>query len=118
MKKVLIAGAAQRDLSEIAAYTEANWGSEQKRRYLDAIRDRIRELRDNPEIGVKRNDVRPGYRSLASGQHQIFYRTSDTVIVVLRVLHGSMDVHRHIGEAQDRAFESLSRPRGRGKGRG
>jgi len=42
------------------------------------------------KIAVKRNDVRLGCRGLASEQHQIFYRTSDTAIVVLRVLHVSM----------------------------
>jgi plasmid stabilization system protein ParE len=62
MKKVLIAGAARRDLSEIAAYKEANWGAAQKRPYLNRIRKRMRELHDNPGIGVQREDISPGYR--------------------------------------------------------
>ena len=118
MKKLFIANTAQRDLVDIGAYTESNWGAKRKRQYLDAIRQKFGALRANAEIGVAREDVRPGYRSLVCGRHHIFYRETDDAVVVLRVLHGSMDVHRHIGDAEDRAFEVLARPKDKRRARG
>ena len=76
MRKLLIASAARRDLAEIAAYTKATWGDEQRRSYLGAIRQNFAAIRDQPSIGHQRDELRKGYRSLASGRHQIFYRVN------------------------------------------
>lgn len=121
MRKLIISSAAHRDISEISKYTEATWGLEQKQRYKGMLFGRMKQLQSNPDIGISREEVGSGYRSLTVEQHHIFYRSADEAVVVLRVLHGSMDVHRHIGEQQDRAFESLTKPlksKSKGKGRG
>ena len=96
MKRLLVAEAAKRDLPKIATYTEDKWGAEQKHTYMNAFRDQLAALRVNPLIGVNRNDVRPGYRSITCGRHQIFYRESDTSVVVVRVHHERQDVHHHL----------------------
>ena len=97
MKPLLIADAAKRDLEGISAYTARTWGVEQKRRYLDLLRGDMAGLRANPAIGTMRDAISPGVRSLASGSHRIFYRDTPDAVIVLRVLHASMDTHRHLG---------------------
>jgi len=96
VRRLVLSAAADADLRRIAAHTEREWGEILKRRYLAALQRRLLDLRDRPEIGRPRNDVRTGIRSIASGRHVIFYSATSETIDVLRVLHDAMDVHRHI----------------------
>jgi toxin ParE1/3/4 len=41
-------------------------------------------------------DVHPGYLKYAVGAHIVYFREVDAGIVVVRVLHGRMDVRRHL----------------------
>jgi len=97
MRRLVVAAAARQDLRDIARFTEETWGLAQSRRYMSAIRERFIRIRDRPAIGAPRDDVRAGYRSLPSGRHVIFYRLTDEAVEIVRVLHDSMDVHRHVG---------------------
>ena len=97
MTKVVVSDAAKRDLQDIARYTEQTWGSAQRLRYVDAIKKRFALLRERPTAGSSREEIRPGYRSIPSDRHVIFYRVTEDTVEVLRVLHGNMDVHRHLG---------------------
>lgn len=96
MKRLVITDAAQTDLSDIGRYTEREWGAAQRRRYLEAIRARLMELRENPGIGAPRDEIIPGHRSVQSGRHVIFYRETPDSIVIIRVLHERMDLRRHL----------------------
>ncbi len=46
-------------------------------------------------MGQQRADIAFGYLSYAVGSHLIVYRETD-LIVVVRVLHKSMDAPRHL----------------------
>ncbi len=100
MRRLVITHAARRDLKEIAEHTESTWGSAQKRAYLSQIRQKLQSLRESPGLGTSRPEVRDGCRSLGSGRHQIFYREARTAVIVLRVLHDRMNVHRHLGQEE------------------
>ncbi len=97
MRNLVVADAARQDLRDIARYTEQNWGSARSRQYLAAIRECFDLIRDRPAIGSPRDEIRIGYRSLRSLRHMIFYRLTDDAIEIVRILHGSMDFHRHLG---------------------
>jgi toxin ParE1/3/4 len=47
-------------------------------------------------MGPARPDVGDGCRYLPEGKHLIFYRVDDDTVVILAVLHASMDIERHI----------------------
>lgn len=98
---------AEKDLKGIARYTRRTWGLEQTRRYLRALHERMQELAANPNLGVTRHDVAEGYRSARIGHHHVFYRPEDDTIVVVRVLHESMDVQRHLDVEQEQDFQVL-----------
>jgi toxin ParE1/3/4 len=65
-------------------------------KYLDELNAGINSLAANPELGVKRDYVREGYRALFINRHAIYYKLTATSIDVVRVLHGQMDPERHL----------------------
>lgn len=96
MKKLVVADAARDDLRAIAQQTEREWGGAQRRRYLDAIKQRLRGLRAHPMLGGSREELGRGYRSVPVGRHVVFYRETASNVEIIRVLHASMDVHTHL----------------------
>ena len=87
--------AAAADIGAIWDYTAETWGMDQADRYVDDIRSACLALADGERAG-RRVDVRDGYLKYPVGRHLIFYRQDGTGIVVIRVLHQSMDVERHL----------------------
>jgi predicted transcriptional regulator len=55
-----------------------------------------------------RDEVATGYRSTHTAHHHIFYRVERDTVVVVRVLHESMDVQRHLDVTKERGIEVLS----------
>ena len=97
MKPYRLKPAAQQDLSDIWDYTEANWGIEQAEKYTRDIQHAIETVAYNPLRGRERTDVAPGYRSIPAGRHAVFFRVEPDGVVVVRILHQSMDPGRHFG---------------------
>lgn len=92
----LVRPEAERDLKGIGRYTQRAWGRDQARKYLRALHQMMQRLAANPQLGVMRDDIGEGYRSAPAGRHLVFYRTVGDDIVVVRVLHESMDVQQHL----------------------
>jgi len=98
MRRLVFADAALDDLKDIAQFTEARWGADQKRRYLSSIDTTVRRVRDNPKLGRNRQDVHPGYHGVLVGRHVIFYRFTDDECEIVRIIHDRMDVHRLLND--------------------
>ena len=115
--KYLVRPEAEKDLKGIGRYTRRAWGREQARKYLRALHQKMLRLATNPNLGVMRDDVGEGYRSAPVGHHQVFYRTTGDDIVVVRVLHESMDVQHHVDvpmeEGNDASSPASPKPRKR-----
>ena len=94
MKALVLAAAARRDLSGIAAYTADRWGSRKKTEYLGVLRSRMEELRRTPLLGPVRSDLGQNVRSLQAGRHRILYRAAADQVIILRVVHERMDVRQ------------------------
>ena len=108
---------AEKDLKEVARYTRRTWGQAQARKYLRALHERMQALAANPNLGVARHDVADGYRSARIGHHHVFYSQDGDTIVVVRVLHESMDVQRHVEMEQELEVLGTS-PKAKSKKRG
>jgi toxin ParE1/3/4 len=87
--------AAVADIGAIWDYTAETWGVGQADRYVDDIRSACVALAEGEQAG-RRVDVLDGYLKYPVGRHLIFSRQVGTGIVVIRVLHQSMDVERHL----------------------
>jgi len=95
-KQLHVSGLARRDLRLIGKYTLRAWGSVQKKKYLGQIKHGFKLISENPEIGRPRGDIDTGLMSYPIQKHKVFYRTTKHELIVVRVLHESMDVGRYL----------------------
>lgn len=87
MAEFHLSAEARADLRDIALYTQAMWGHEQRNSYvfeLEGVFDRLAAM---PGLGRSREDIRPGVFSHPAGRHMVWYRPVDKGIEILRVLH-------------------------------
>jgi toxin ParE1/3/4 len=81
---------AEEDLRQILQYTREMWDEEQRNRYGASLERVLALLADFPDLGRKRiGDQVLSYRAR---EHVIYYSSSPTSIVVLRVLHKKQDL--------------------------
>lgn len=99
MRSFLITRAAREDLKNIAVYTQKAWGATQRGIYLRGLDATFNFLAGNPHAGMACDYITAGLRKRPHEQHVVFYECQDETIVVVRVLHRSMDVESHIREA-------------------
>jgi len=77
--------------------------------YVETIALAIESLEGGPDIlGARaREDIEPGIRTLhvarqgRAGRHFVVFRAAGSDIDVLRLLHDSMDLPRHLPSAND-----------------
>ncbi len=86
---------AQQDLENILDYTLEQWGKRQAVRYLEALNESVQLLANNPKLGMPRENLAPGLLSFPYKSHIIYYCKAKRDIIVVRVLHASMDSVRH-----------------------
>jgi toxin ParE1/3/4 len=89
---------AKNDLKNIARYTEAEWGREQRDFYLRQLDESFHTLSESQNMGLDCAYVRDGYRKLRVGRHFVFYRSLNPGkdIQIVRVLHERMNVEIHL----------------------
>ena len=87
---------AETDLAEIADYTIGEFGITQARQYRDSIMACFESLANNPHLGRSANELSPGLRRIRQQAHVIFYLHRQDQILIVRVLHHSMDFERHL----------------------
>ena len=106
--RVWLAQGAERDFFNILRWTAEHFGKRQARIYETTLRSALKVLADGPDaVGCRAQpDMGPGIASLhverkgRKGRHLVVFRTHDEakIIEVLRILHDSMDLARHLGD--------------------
>ncbi len=87
---------AENDLEQIWLYSFHEWGSEQADSYIRLMIGRFSWLAENPQLGKRRDDIKPGYYSFPEWRHVIFYTTTENGIDIIGVLHQRMDIISHL----------------------
>lgn len=105
MKRLDLTEIARADLASIRRYSTRKWGPEQTTKYMDALRDTMKGVVRGTVVARSRDDLRPGIQMTTSGRHCIFFESDETRVLVVRVLHDSMDYRRHLGAAEAPADE-------------
>jgi toxin ParE1/3/4 len=110
---VRLTAAAEADFGQILTWTREQFGEPQAFAYADTLALALEALHKGPETsGVKsRDDILRGLSSLhvarqgQKGRHFIMFRTArnprTNVIEVLRILHDSMDLPRHVRDERE-----------------
>ena len=117
--KVILAPAAEADLAEILAWSAEAFGDAARRRYAALIVQAIEDLTVDPaRVGVEtrpeiaagvqtyhlahsQNRVAPAAGRVITPRHFVIFRLrSDSAVEIVRVLHDSMDLARHLPPAE------------------
>jgi len=102
---VRLAGKAEQDFFEIVQWSTANFGHHQAAVYAETLSLALSALAEGPEVsGARRRDeIGDGILTLhvarqgRKGRHFVVFRVSGVrTIDVLRLLHDSMDLVRHV----------------------
>jgi toxin ParE1/3/4 len=96
LKRYVLSRLASTDLREISSYSAQEWARQRATAYLQGIRQAIDRLALTPGLGVACDDIKPFHRKFVIGSHTIFYRPTTDRIEIIRILHQSMDVGRHL----------------------
>ncbi|MGE4505847.1 MAG: type II toxin-antitoxin system RelE/ParE family toxin [Desulfovibrionaceae bacterium] len=84
------------DLTNIARYTHKTWGLEQRNQYLLRLDQSFHLIANNVSMGRNCDHIKTGYFSHPVGRHLVFYRIDGETVVIVRILHQSMDVERQL----------------------
>lgn len=91
MAELLISPEAEIDLLEIWLYI-AEDSPENADRFQDKLANKARKLSESSEIGIDRPELGQGLKSFPVDRYLLYYRSIQTGIELVRVLHGSRDI--------------------------
>jgi toxin ParE1/3/4 len=107
-RRIVLSRLAETDLAHIAAWTAENFGQRQAEVYIDALLDTIDELSaGEPARSKARDEIAIGLRTLhmakrgRQGRHVLVYKSAEDLLMIVRILHDSMEVSRHLPDAED-----------------
>jgi toxin ParE1/3/4 len=86
---------ADMDITAIYTYSFNNFGEEKADAYLSSLENCLTNLAHTPETGRKIYNIRKGYRRYEHQNHSIFYKTTQTGVFIIRILHQRMDIGRY-----------------------
>jgi len=86
---------AENDLEHIWLYTFHEWGIEQADKYIRSLLSRFSWLAENPRLGKRRDDIKPGYYCFPEGRHLIFYTITKNGVDIIGIPHQGMDIIDH-----------------------
>ena len=95
--RVVVTAPAEADLEEIFDYI-AQDSPRAAKKYVMALRRKIRGIGRFPLIHPLRADWRPGLRSAAHESHVIVFRIANRTAEVIAVVHGARDLPALFGK--------------------
>ncbi|NOU20603.1 MAG: type II toxin-antitoxin system RelE/ParE family toxin [Methyloglobulus sp.] len=96
MPRTIFSKKAEADLAEIYRYGFVNFGERQADQYADSLREKCQFLSENPLLYRERDEFSPPVRIGYHGKHLIIFTTEHDYILIVRILHGYMDVQNHL----------------------
>lgn len=95
------------DLCEIEQFSIKEWGRKYADKYLDDIAAALDRLREKPEILRLEPDFAPGLYFYRVKKHFLVCDYQDDLVIILTVIHTSMDLPTRLQEMEPRlAVES------------
>jgi toxin ParE1/3/4 len=91
-----LSGKADGDIENIAEASLQQWGLARAEQYILGLHETFQMLVEFPDLGRDASHIRPGYRKIETAGHSVFYRKTEDGILIVRVLHQSLDFERHL----------------------
>ena len=91
-----LSGKAAEELERVYEYSVLTFGLVQARSYVNGLHQLFQTLADNPMLGRSAERLAPEMRCIEYKSHSIFYRHANRHTLIVRVLHQTMDVDRHL----------------------
>ena len=105
--RVQLSRRALRDLRQIEQFSVREWGRKTADKYLDDIAAALDRLSENPEILRREPDFAPGLYFYRIRKHFLVCDYQDQLVIVLTLIHTSMDLPARLHELEPRlALES------------
>jgi len=113
VKALRFARGARREIDIVVGYSRRRFGDDAARRYRALVRLALLALRENPDRhGAARIDddslqrrpfhlrharlLAPARERVAKPRHMLLFRVTEDHLIVLRLLHDSMDIEAHL----------------------
>jgi len=96
MKGYLFSKEAENDLIEIYRYGFVNYGEQKAEAYLQALKVKCEFLANNPQVNRERDEFKEPVRFHSHKSHLIIYSVEIEVILIVRILHGRMNVPSYL----------------------
>ena len=87
---------SENDIAGIYEYGIERFGILQAQNYLLGMHDLFQTLTKSPHIGRDASEFSPSLKRFTYKSHMVFYLNSASDILIIRVLHHSMDYQRHL----------------------
>jgi toxin ParE1/3/4 len=94
--RIALSDEAREDLTDIVLHGIDLWGEAVAARYTADLYETFDHLARFPNLGRIKEGVPNDIRTLGHGQHVIYYRALEDLIVILRVLHSRMDATHYL----------------------
>jgi toxin ParE1/3/4 len=99
MPKFHLSNKAVDDLADIWEYTYNEWSEKQADYYYNFLLKTCQHLSENPTLGKRYSEVTFNLFGYLANKHIVFYQlVTKNEILVIRILHGSMDLKRKMEE--------------------
>lgn len=96
MRRVRFSPQALQDIELVAAYGIEQFGAAQAELYQDEMFKQFDLLAEYPRLGLMISHPSKELYRFGYGSHVIVYSTEPESLTIRRILHGRMDVLRHI----------------------
>jgi toxin ParE1/3/4 len=80
------------DLDEIWTYYERVAGRNTAEKIVRQIDEVVTTIEEHPFAGRSRNELRSGFRSFATPPHVVFYRVTNALPEIIRILDSRRDI--------------------------
>lgn len=87
---------AHSDLENIYTYSIQKWGLSRAEKYIRDLEMGFESLIQNDTLGLDYSHVSKNLRSFPVVSHIIYYKKTLYGVIIIRVLHKSMDETRHL----------------------
>lgn len=96
MARAELSPSAEEDVREIWRYSAETWSPRQAQAYVDGLFDVMEALAVSPNEGQLAREIAEGLHKRRYVSHMIFYRAKPDGVLIVRVLHASMDFSAHL----------------------